>query len=45
MDNSNYFKRLFRTGNQLYVCFVYKGKNSIKFCVDNNVGDRIGNKV
>ena len=27
MDNSNYFKRLFRTGNQLYVCFVYKGKN------------------
>jgi len=31
MDNSNYFKRLFRTGNQLYVCFVYKGKNSMKF--------------
>ncbi len=27
MDNSNYFKRLFRTDNQLYVCFVYKGKN------------------
>lgn len=30
--------------------FVYKGKNSIKFisqffCVDNNVGDGIGNKV